>query len=687
MGAPEVPERPGPGTFSSMAQALDEKERALRVTNERFQGILDNANAAIYIRDAAGRYLLVNREFERICSVRAQDILGCTGNELGAAETAEQVRAMDRAVIEAGAPISFEQEVHSPDGVRTYLAVKFPIQDEDGAKTAVAGISTDITDQKHALAEAEEVSRHKSEFVASMSHEIRTPLNGVVGMTNLLRDTELDPVQRQYAEALAASSEALLAVINDILDFSKIEAGRLELDATSFELRGAVEEACLMLTSQARAKGLGIKHWLDASVPVMVEGDRGRLRQILLNLLSNAVKFTTSGEVTVNVFDDGGSVVRFEVVDTGVGIDADQAARVFESFVQADQSTTRRYGGTGLGLAISRELAHRMGGEIGAKPGEAGGSVFWFTAILPAVDASAVIVEAISGGPARLEHAPEAKTRTERNGAVVLVAEDNEINHAVAKALLSKLGLRTAIAHNGREAVEMALAKDYAAILMDCQMPELDGYEATRRIRAAEKARRVPIIAMTAHSMPGDRERCLAAGMDDYLSKPVRTEELDAAMSTWLRERDPPAEPNATSRDASSQDTPRSAASSNVSTTGVSRNGATQALLDSDTVRELRDTLTLAMRRDLMAAFEERLPACVAAIVGAAQRGDQVELRRAAHQLRGSAATLGAARLSLACHRLEHSGRGRDRSVGDDELEMLTATAFATRRALSEQLL
>jgi signal transduction histidine kinase/CheY-like chemotaxis protein len=578
---------------------------------------------------------------------------------------------MDRAVVEAGAPISFEQEVHSPDGVRTYLAVKFPIQDEDGAKTAVAGISTDITDQKHALAKAEEVSRQKSEFVANMSHELRTPLNGVVGMTNLLRDTQLDPMQREYADALAASSEALLAVINDILDFSKIEAGRLELDATDFALRGAVEEACLMLASQARAKGLGIKHWLDASVPITVTGDRGRLRQILLNLLSNAVKFTASGEITVNVFDDGDSVVRFEVADTGVGIAADQAIHVFESFVQADQSTTRRYGGTGLGLAISRELAHRMGGEIGAKPGDAGGSVFWFTATLPAVDAGAE--QAMASAPAHRQRAPQAKTRTEHNGAVVLVAEDNEINHAVAKALLGKLGLRTALAHNGREAVEMALAKDYAAILMDCQMPELDGYEATRRIRAAEKARRVPIIAMTAHSMPGDRERCLAAGMDDYLSKPVRAEELDAAMATWLHEHEPP--------------TPTGAASEVAGTVPEPGADAGEELLDSGIVLQLLDALTLEMRKDLMDTFEARLPASVAGIVGAAKRGDQVELRRAAHLLGGSAATLGAVRLSRACQSLEHSGRDQDRSVSDAELEMLSATACASHRALCERLL
>ena len=281
-----------------------------------------------------------------------------------------------------------------------------------------------------------------------------------------------------------------------------------------------------MLAEQARAKGLAISHLADPDVPDKVRGDRGRLRQILLNLLSNAVKFTSAGEVVVRVSNDGDDLVRFEVSDTGVGIEEDQAAQLFDSFFQADQSTTRRYGGTGLGLAIARQLVQRMGGEIGAQPGEESGSLFWFTANLP--------VTAADDAPVQAGPRPQAKARAHPGAPRVLIAEDNDVNHAVAKALLMKQGLQSAIAHNGREAVEMAFSSDYAVILMDCQMPELDGYEATRQIRAAEGARHVPIIALTAHSMPGDRERCLAAGMDDYLSKPVRAEQLEGAINRWL---------------------------------------------------------------------------------------------------------------------------------------------------------
>jgi len=804
--------------FNSMSRTLRDREGALRITNERFRGILDNAPAAIYIKDTDSRYLLVNREFERIRSLTAEEIVGRSEEEIGAVGpiSAAQMRATDQAVIETGAPTSFEQELPFPDGVRTFLSVKFPVHTEGGVVTAIAGISTDISDQMHALVQAVEASRLKSEFVANMSHEIRTPLNGVIGMTNLLNDTLLDAEQRGYSAALAASSEALLGVIDNILDFSKIGAGHLELDPTDFELRSVVEEACLMLATQAHSNGLQISHRVDADLPLAVRGDRGRLRQILLNLLSNAVKFTAAGEVVVQVTGGHGELVRFAVSDSGVGIDAEQAAHLFEPFIQGDGSITRRFGGTGLGLTISRELVGRMGGEIGAEPREGGGSVFWFTVELgaatskrparshpelrgvralivdgfvtnrtifehylkswgllsqsveepggaiealerasacgepfelalldfsppgsgtielvrairerPALHALNVVIlsssplehkafadlavsavltkpirrsqlyntitDAISSPPPREPEHVAARVATptvqSADGPLVLVAEDNDINDAVARALLIRQGLRAAVAHNGREAVEMALENDYAAILMDCQMPELDGYEATRRIRGSEHGRHVPIIAMTAHSMPGDRERCLAAGMDDYISKPVRPEQLQSVMKRWLPDHELHVRPHAVSDSgASSLEDSRSDAGELLDEdAGELLDEAT--VLDQATIRQLRHTQTLQMRESLLEAFDVSMPKCVAEIMTAARLGDRIELRRVAHLLSGSSATLGAARLGLACRRLERSGRDGDPTIEAEQLDDFAISASEAQQALRECLL
>jgi two-component system sensor histidine kinase/response regulator len=800
-------------TFNSMSRTLRDREEALRVTNERFRGILDNAPAAIYIKDADSRYLLVNREFERIRSLAAEQIIGRSEEEIGAAGPirAAQMRASDQAVFTTGVPASFEQEIPFTDSTRTFLSVKFPVHTEEGVVTAIAGISTDIADQKHALAQAVEASRLKSEFVANMSHEIRTPLNGVIGMTNLLNDTPLDAEQREYSAALAASSEALLSLIDNILDFSKIEAGHLELDPTDFELRGVVEEACLMLTTQAHSHSLKISHRMAADLPLTVRGDRGRLRQILLNLLSNAVKFTAAGAIVVEVTGGHGELVHFSVSDSGIGIDAEQAANLFEPFIQGDGSVARRFGGTGLGLTISRELVGRMGGEIGAAPREGGGSVFWFTVELgattskrpartrpelrgvralivdafvtnrtifehylrswglssqsleepdgaiqalerayacgepfelalldfsspgtdtielvrairerPALDALNVVIlsssplehrafaelevsavltkpirrsqlydaitDAVASSPSHPPGGREGVAAREVNPAVqpadgplVLVAEDNEINKAVAKALLIRQGLRAAVAHNGREAVEMAFENDYAAILMDCQMPEVDGYEATRRIRGSEHGRHVPIIAMTAHSMPGDRERCLAAGMDDYISKPVRAEQLQSVMTHWLSTE----EPGIRADDASDGE-----ASPREGSCGDAGEPLDEpVVLDRATIRRLRDTHTHEMRESLLEAFDVSLPKCVAEILGAAGRGDRIELRRVAHLLRGSSATLGTPRLGLACEQLERSGRDGDPTIEAEQLDVFCASASEAQQALHEHLL
>ena len=380
--------------------------------------------------------------------------------------------------------------------------------------------------------DAVEASNAKSVFVASVSHELRTPLAGVIGTAELLLETELTPAQEEYAEIVRTSGEGLLLVINDILDYSKVEAGKLDLDITPFALPELIAESCAAVGLAARERGIELVVESDADLQPWLRGDSGRLRQVLVNLLSNALKFTSSGKVTVHVSAsraDDASLVRVEVTDTGIGIDGDTLGRLFQPFTQADSSTARKYGGTGLGLMISSQLIEMMGGKIGArsKPGE--GSTFWFEVSLePAVPG-----EIQPTGPVTFNAMGERDSdgRLTDAAPLVLIAEDNPVNQMLAGRMLDKCGYRSELVGDGRAAVEATALTRYAGVLMDCQMPEMDGYEATREIRRRENGGpHLPIIAITAHSMTGDREKCLAAGMDDYLSKPLRANELNAVL-------------------------------------------------------------------------------------------------------------------------------------------------------------
>lgn len=371
-----------------------------------------------------------------------------------------------------------------------------------------------------ALDDARAGARAKTAFLATMSHEIRTPLNGIIGMLNLLLWTELSAEQREYAETLRASSETLLSIINDILDYSKFEAGRVELESTSVTVNSLVQDVLRVLDGQARSKQLHLRSEIDPRVPPTISADPGRLKQVLLNLVGNALKFTSEGGVRVSVSlrqTSWHDLLLFEVVDTGIGIPKHRIPDLFEPFSQVDASTSRRFGGTGLGLAISRQLVEAMGGQLEVESTLDEGSTFRFEIPVhvarPATPISADI--------------PDDAVR----GLRVLVVEDNPVNRRVAVKMLERLGAQPSVAEDGAQALEVLSTRRFDVVLMDCHMPNLDGYQATRRIREEEPAdERLPICALTANALPGDADACFEAGMDDYLAKPFSPQQLQQAL-------------------------------------------------------------------------------------------------------------------------------------------------------------
>ncbi len=397
---------------------------------------------------------------------------------------------------------------------------------------------------------AEAASRAKSEFLATMSHEIRTPMNGVLGFVQLLADTPLADDQRVYVETIESSGRMLLALINDILDFSKVESGKMTFENAPYDLGLVARDVAGLLGSQAQSKRLALEARFYGEPVVPMAGDANRVRQVLLNLAGNAVKFTASGSVTITV-ERGREVgrtgfVRVSVRDTGIGIAPEKIGNLFQKFAQVDSSTSRRYGGSGLGLAISRQLVELMGGEIGVESSPGVGSTFWFTLpwaadlVLPASDGAGAPARPSRFSPPVGETAVGRRNTQAGLGARILLVEDNATNQLLATSLLKRLGCSVDLATNGREAVEMVERANYAVVLMDCQMPVMDGLEASREIRRRSRsadAPRVPIVALTAGVLPEERADCLSSGMDDFLSKPIRAEELERVVTQWAASR------------------------------------------------------------------------------------------------------------------------------------------------------
>jgi PAS domain S-box-containing protein len=438
-------------------------------------------------------------------------------------DDAAEMEATSHGSVARREPYHAEARVVLPDGSVRWHRVHGRPEFKDGQYLRVSGASIDVTREKEALIRLEQAMRSKSEFLANMSHEIRTPMNGLLGSIGLLLDSGVTAEQREWVDTIRSCGETLLQLVNDILDLSKIEAGKLRLEQVPFRVKEVVKGALAVVSPMAQARGLPIREEIDADLPATLIGDPQRLRQVLLNLLSNAVKFTERGCITMGVASvrqtEGKIEVQFTVKDTGIGIAEEVQQAIFEPFTQADSSTTRRYGGTGLGLTICRELVALMHGRLELESTPGGGSTFRVTAAF----------ETAEGTPLS-QGAPDSIPRSSRS-LQVLLAEDNPINQRVAASLLQKMGHQVDVVGDGRKAIRAAEQCRYDLILMDCQMPDIDGYAAARAICNLTGGR-VPIIAMTANATAEDRQLCLEAGMTDYIAKPISAERVFELLET-----------------------------------------------------------------------------------------------------------------------------------------------------------
>ncbi|SPF49737.1 putative Histidine kinase [Candidatus Sulfopaludibacter sp. SbA4] len=515
-------------------------EQALQASEEKFRQLAENIREVFWIARPAAtdEVLYVSPAYEQVWGRTCDSLYRNPMSWLEAIhpDDCEQASVLLASQMQ-GETAEAQYRILTPDGQEKWIRDRaFPIRDQAGRLTRVVGIAEEITERKryeqeliHARQGADAANLAKSRFLANMSHEIRTPMNGVLGMLQLLCETDLTPEQRQYANVAQTSGRVLLALIDDILDLSKIEARKVALENRGFDLRSMIEEVCQLMRVQADAKGLDFGWHVSPAIPPFLRGDSRRLRQVLTNLCANAIKFTPRGQVTLEAalerHAEGKATVRFTVTDTGIGIRPDHAAMLFSPFTQADASTTRKYGGTGLGLAISKQLAEMMGGEIGVDSREGQGSTFWFTATFDLAP-EPVRQRPQAAGESRGAAPAGRKAR-------ILLAEDNATNQEVALAQLRHLGYTAVAVANGAEAIQAVEQGPYDLVLMDCQMPVMDGFEAARRIRRS-MGRDIPIVAITADAMPADRERCLAEGMNDYLAKPVQLAQLAEVLARWL---------------------------------------------------------------------------------------------------------------------------------------------------------
>jgi PAS domain S-box-containing protein len=623
-------------------------EEKLRKSEEMFRLLVSGVeDYAIVMLNPVGQIVSWNEGLKRIKGYGADEILGqhfsCFYLPEDIAEGKPQLE-LETASKKGRIEVEGWRVRKDKSSFRAHVVIT-ALRDEAGTLVGFGKVTRDISQQKaaeeslkQARDQAEEASRLKSQFLANMSHEIRTPMNGIMGITDILLRGQLNDYQRQILTTLRDVGSSMLAVINDILDFSKVEAGKLSLVPEQFSLVDLLEGIRELFIPEANKSENQFEITIADSTPAIVIGDSGRLRQVLINLIGNAIKFTRKGKVTLKVDvhskSDRNCELEFSVIDNGIGISAEQIRSLFEPFVQGDGATTRKYGGTGLGLSISKSLVELMNGQIGADSELGKGSNFWFRIPLEQVEANRQVDDRkadarVAGVRAKQWHPWRFGTESS-----ILVVEDNPVNMNVVLMELSELGLNADPVANGKEAVEACARKNYDLILMDCQMPEMDGWHATKEIRAKENnGKYVPIIALTAQALKGDRERCQQVGMDDYLSKPIDFVELEQVLRRWL---------------------PVAPASEDVRISVVESFGPDTCENDAKgMLKRLQQKYGAARSKNLVDIFVQSSDSLLSDLASAVGKADAQVMRRCAHELVGSCLVLGVDVMGKAARQIE----------------------------------